>query len=124
MAGRGRRNGDELLMSAIAAGKTVRDAASDAGVSERTAFRRIGDADFRQRVADLRGRMLETVAGRLADTAGAACDRLTKLLDAESPSVQLSAARTILEQSVRWRELIDHESRIVALEERCSNSES
>ena len=112
MAVRGRRNGDEFLIAGLAAGKAVKDAATEAGVSERTAFRRIGEADFRQRVAELRGRMIEAAVGRLAATAGVACDRLTKLLEAESESVQLGAARTILDQTIRWRELLAIETRL------------
>ena len=122
MAVRGRRNGDEFLIAGLAAGKAVKDAATEAGVSERTAFRRIGEADFRQRVAELRGRMIEAAVGRLAATAGVACDRLTKLLEAESESVQLGAARTILDQTIRWRELLAIETRLTRLEERCDST--
>lgn len=119
MSGRGRENADEMLMAALAAGKTVRDAAAEAGVSDRTVFRRLEQVDFRQRVADMRARMVEAAAGRLADAAGAACARLKSLLEAESESVQLGAARTILEQTVRLRELLEIESRLKKLEEQC-----
>ena len=122
MAVRGRRNGDEFLIAGLAAGKAVKDAATEAGVSERTVFRRLEEAEFLNRVAELRGRMVESASGRLANAAGAACDRLKGLLEAASESVQLGAARTILEQAVRLRELLDLESRLKILEERCSSA--
>lgn len=124
MAGRGRSNADELLVAALASGKAVKDAAGEAGVSERTAFRRLEQADFCRRVAELRGRMVESAAGRLAAAAGAACETLTKLLSASSESVQLAAAKTILDQAVRLREVTDLERRLAALEEACSRRDA
>ena len=122
MARNDRRKGDEPLVLALAVGKTVRDAAVEAGVSERTVFRRLEEAEFLNRVTELRGRMVESASGRLANAAGAACDRLKGLLEAASESVQLGAARTILEQAVRLRELLDLESRLKILEERCNSA--
>lgn len=124
MSHRGRSNADDLLVAALASGKSVKDAACEAGVSERTAFRRLEQTDFVRRVAELRGRMVESAAGRLAAAAGAACDRLTKLLNAESEGVQLGAARLILEQAVRLREVVDLERRLAALEEACSRRDA
>lgn len=43
VAGRGRHSADDALAAELAAGKTVRDAATAAGVAERTAFRRLGE---------------------------------------------------------------------------------
>jgi hypothetical protein len=38
--------GDDELILALAAGATVREAAEQAGIGERTAYRRLADADF------------------------------------------------------------------------------
>jgi hypothetical protein len=45
VAHRGRKNADEAL--ALASGKSVREAAAEAGVSKRTAHRRLADPGFR-----------------------------------------------------------------------------
>jgi hypothetical protein len=45
------RSSDELLLSALAAGSTVEEAARTAGVSTRTAYRRLADPAFARRLA-------------------------------------------------------------------------
>jgi len=61
--------GDDELILALAAGATVREAAEQAGISERTAHRRLADADFRRAVDEARGRMFDAALGRLAGLA-------------------------------------------------------
>ena len=48
------RPGDELLLSALAAGSSVEDAARTAGLSVRTAYRRLADPTFARRLAQAR----------------------------------------------------------------------
>lgn len=118
MAGNGRHRADESLIASFVAGVTVQEAAARASVGERTAFRRLSDPSFRQRLAETKGRMLEAVSARLVASAGAACEELERLLKkAESESVRLGAARTILEQVLRMRELVEIDQRLLALEQ-------
>jgi|GEM_PF-5073964 len=56
MARNGRKNANDALVVALAAGKTLADAA-DAGVSYRTARRRSADPASRQLVSQCRGEM-------------------------------------------------------------------
>jgi hypothetical protein len=84
VAHRGRRNPDEALALAVAAGQTLLDAAGAAGISERTAARRWADNGFRCRVARLRGDMVQRSLGRMADGMSEAADMLRSLLAAES----------------------------------------
>jgi hypothetical protein len=116
MAHRGRRNADEALALAVASGQTLRDAAGTAGVSERTAARRWADPAFRGRVSQLRGEMVQRSLGRMADGMTEAADVLRQLLAAESETVRLGAARSLLELGVRLRESVELEDRIHALE--------
>jgi hypothetical protein len=118
VAHRGRRNADELLAAELAAGKTVRDAATTAGVAERTAFRRLADPDFTQRVATLRDDMVRTAAGRLADGMAAAADVLRALLADADPHVRHKAAVKLLELGVKVVELADLQRRVEDLEQR------
>ena len=119
MAENGRRKGDAALLLALASGETVREAARLAGIGERTATRRQADADFRRRVAELRGEMVSRAVGRLADGSTEAVAALRKLLDAGTPpAVRLGAARAILELGTKLRESVELEQRLADLERR------
>lgn len=54
------------MLMELPGGATVRGAAERAGLSERTAHRRLADTDFRRRVAELRAEMIGRALGRLA----------------------------------------------------------
>ena len=116
MAHRGRRNADEALALAVAAGQTLRNAAVAVGVSERTAARRWADPAFRRRVSQLRGEVVQRALARLADGMTEAADVLRQLLAAESEAVRLGAARSLLELGVKLREPVELEERLAALE--------
>jgi hypothetical protein len=103
-------------MLALARGDTVQAAAASAGVSERTAYRRAADAGFRRHIAQLRGELLARAAGKLADSAVAAAEALHGLLHADSGTLQLKAARAILELGDRLLETVEMEARVAALE--------
>ena len=118
MAENGRRKGDAVLLLALAGGQTVRDAARAAAIGERTASRRLADPDFRQRVGQLRADMVERALGKMADGMAAAADTLRQLLKAESESVRLGAARSLLELGVKLRESVELEERLATSEER------
>ncbi len=123
MAENGRENRDATLLGALAAGATVRQAAEQAGVSERTAHRRLSDDAFRRRVAELRGEMVARALGRMADGMAEAADTLRQLLRAESETVRLGACRAALELSVKLRESVELEQRMQDLEKRLSDNE-
>jgi hypothetical protein len=101
--------GDDALLVALASGATVRRAARKAGIAERTAGRRLTDPNFRRRVHETRAALFERAIGRLARAATKAADTLRRLLNAQSDSVKLGAARALLElgnklhESVDWR---------------------
>jgi len=116
VAGSGRKNADEALAVALAAGQTLCAAADACGISERTAARRWADGAFRRHVSELRGELVQRSLGRLADGMSEAADVLRKLLAAESESVRLGAARSLLELGVKLRESVELEQRLCALE--------
>lgn len=118
MADGGRRTADEALAAELATGKTVRDAATAAGVAERTVYRRLGEPEFRAKVAGLRAGMLSAAAGRLADSMAAAADHLRALLGAKDPNVRLRAATQIVTLALKVTELADLERRVKDLEDR------
>ena len=123
MAEIGNQKGDLPLIAALAGGATVQDAAKRASVSERTAHRRLEDADFRRRVDETRAEVLNGAVGRLADASTGAADTLRALLSADSETVRLGACRAILELGTKLRESLDLEQRIAVLEEQIAAGE-
>jgi hypothetical protein len=113
----GARKRDLALLVALARGETVRDAAREAKLGERTAWRRMSDPEFRRRLSQIRADVMDRATGRLADAASDAARTLRALLDAESETVRLGAARAILELGTKLRETGELEERLLALEE-------
>jgi hypothetical protein len=113
-----------VLLTELAGRAMVRRAAERAGLSERTAHRRLAEADFRRRVAELRAEMVARAMGRLVDGMTEAADTLRKLLRAEGESVRPGAARTILELGNRLREAVELEERLSALERRIADGQA
>jgi hypothetical protein len=105
MAGHGRKNVDEALLLALAAGASAAHAAQKAGVSERTARRRLADPAFRARVGAERSRMVADAVGRLAALGTLAADELHRLIrEGENDQVKLGAARGALGVMLRGHE--------------------
>jgi hypothetical protein len=123
VSGGARQNADAALIASLAAGKTVQDAAADAGVSVATAHRRLAEDGFRQRVTAARDEMIARAVGQLSEAAADAVAALRDLLKpATPPAVRLGAARAALEMALKGREATDLAEEIAAfrreLEER------
>ena len=116
MAHRGRQSADDALLTALAGGCTILEAAGHAGVSPRTVHRRLADAAFRDQVAEARAAMVERAVARLADAATAAVDTLVDLLTSAPPATRLGAARAVLEIGGKLREQGELEERVQRLE--------
>lgn len=114
--GRDQRRGDDSLLAALAAGSTVEDAAQTAGVSVRTAYRRLGDPGFARRLAQARDELISSALGELVDCASEAVATLRALLSASDERVRLGAAKSTLEQLLRLRETLMLSQRLAALE--------
>ncbi|HWB08295.1 MAG TPA: hypothetical protein VG826_03685 [Pirellulales bacterium] len=108
--------GDDELILALAAGASVRDAAARAGVGERTAHRRLADADFRRAVSQARGRIFDAAVGRLVGLASRATGTLERLVESDKPTVALAAAKAVLDLGRRLRESMEIEERLSRLE--------
>jgi hypothetical protein len=116
VAGGGRKNRDGLLAAGLAAGLTVATAAGKAGMSERSAYRRLAGDSFRRQVTEARAAMVERALGQTADGMAAAARTLRRLLQSDSDSVRLGAARALLELGVKLRDTVEMEQRLAALE--------
>ncbi len=113
----GTPKGEEELILALATGATVREAAERAGGDERTAHRRLADADFRRAVSEARGRLFDAARGRLAGLASKAVETLARLMESDKPSEALGAAKVVSELGPRLRESTEFEERINRLEQ-------
>jgi hypothetical protein len=112
-----RKKEDESLVLALACGASVEAAARQCQLHERTVYRRLEDPAFRARVQEARGEMVKRSAGLLTAAAGESVRTLMALQKAPTPpAVRLGAARAVLELGIKVRELVDLETRIVALE--------
>jgi hypothetical protein len=102
MADNGRKKRDDALALALAAGQTVRDAAAAAGVSERTATRRLTDPGFRKRVAALRAELVQAAVARLQSSVGQAVDTLAAVAkEGKKDGDRVRAAVAILDSAFR-----------------------
>jgi hypothetical protein len=79
MAQQGRRATDERLLLALACGATVESSARSAGISESTAYRRLRETGFNQRLQQARADMVQRTAGMLTAAAGEAVKTLLVL---------------------------------------------
>jgi hypothetical protein len=110
------RRGEEALLNALAAGRSVLQAAQAAGLSERTVYRRLASPAFQRRLAALRDELITAALGELVCCASQAVSKLRALLEARDERVQLQAARALLDQALRLREAVALEQRLAALE--------
>ncbi len=103
---------DETLALALAGGATLRAAATQAGMSERTAQRRWADPEFRERVSVLRGELIGQASGVLANSMTVAALTLRALLVSDSELVKLHAARAIVSFGIDVRKCVELEAEL------------
>ena len=119
------KGADRALLQALACGATVEHAARKAGMSERTAYRRLDDPAFRAQLDQLRADMVERTAGLLT---GAGMGSVKTLVDLQNdvavpPGVRRRSARDVLEMGLKFREIAELEQRLAAIEQRLSGAD-
>ena len=115
MAGRKSQNRD-LVAAALAAGRTVEDAAKAGNVVPRTVYTWNTDTTFRARVVELRQEMLTSATGRVADGMSEAADVLRKLLTSDSEGIRLRAAERLLCLGLELNEKLEMRKRLEEIE--------
>lgn len=90
------RTGEIEVLTALAAGRSVTDAAEAGGVSRRTVSRWLGEPDFRGEVNRLRGELLSQTVNALANGAVEAVTTLRASLVDGSEAVKVRAAGMLL----------------------------
>ena len=124
MANKISKAAEQALVTALAFGATVENAARKAGISERTAYRYLDDPAFQARVDQARRENMVRTAGMLSGAALGSVKTLVDLAqDVSVPaSVRRGAARDVLEIAVKYRESTEMEQRVAAIEDRLSKA--
>jgi hypothetical protein len=108
---------DSTLLGALLGGASAADAAAQAGISERTACRRLADPAFRAALVDAQHEQRARVVDALGAAATQAVATLVELLaPGFPPTVRHAAARSVLELGLRLHEEQELEARLAALE--------
>jgi hypothetical protein len=117
--GSGLSSRQQRAVAALLASKSVAEAASTAGVGERTLYRWLAeDQAFRAALSQAEGDLLDTATRRLLTLQGKAIDALEHLIErAETEGVRLRAAQVAIDTSLKLREMRDIEQRLTALEQ-------
>lgn len=117
MSGIARQGADDRLVTLLASGRSVADAAQEVGLSEATAFRRLRDADFVRQLSIARAALWDAALGALSNASVRAVTTLVALLNSESDTVKLAAAKCVLDLGTKLRESCDFDTRLAILEE-------
>jgi hypothetical protein len=114
------RKQDKAIL-ALLTEPTVEAAARSADVAPATIWRWSQQPEFKSRLRDARRAVVEGAIGRLQAAATEAVETLRRNLTCGTPSVEVKAAATILDQAVRCVELFDLAERVEQLEARLGN---
>jgi hypothetical protein len=118
------RLADTALLAALVVGTPVPAAARKAGVSERTAWRRLKDPAFRQRLDEMRGCVLKTAADQAV---AAVLDALVELRQIvrthKRVNWRFKAAQAILHRAPEIHERAELEGRLRALETKAAEDD-
>lgn len=110
------RAGEAQFIAAMASGMSVKQAASEAGVAERTAYRWVTLPEVGKQIEQARAQFIGQAVGLLSSSSRLAAARLGKLAADANPTVALGACRTILASVIPLREHAVDEQRIAELE--------
>ena len=119
-----RKGAEEALLQALVCGATVENAARKAGVGERTAYRRLQDPKFLQRLAELRLEMIQRTAGMLTGAGPVSVKTLVDLQQdvAVAAAVRRCAARDVLEMGLKLRDHAEVKDRLADVEARLARA--
>jgi hypothetical protein len=116
MPGGSKKTVDAALVVHLAAGVSPAGAAKLAGVSEATTYRRLANPTFRQRVEEARAELWKRAMAVLSKSAVEGAIVLRRLLRSDDSKIRLQAAKIVLEQGIKVRDMVDIAQRVADLE--------
>ena len=88
--------GDDQLFQALVSGCHIENAAAVAGISVRTAYRRLADPAFKQQLQEARQCLRESILAKLSDAGHDAVGTLWELMQtADDEGIRLRAAKAV-----------------------------
>ena len=108
-------------LQSLISGETIEVASQAAGVSERTLYRWLNLPSFKAELRGLELQVVESVGRRLVSMSEMALDSLEDVLrrpEGRGQNTRRLAAVAVLELLLKWREKVDWESRLQAVEEK------
>lgn len=100
----------------LATGRTVAEAAQEAGFTYRVGRRRMENSEFREVVKTARAGLLEEALGELTTLSKESAKRLRVMIQSEDPKTALKAIEIVYAARTSVAGEFDHEERIAALE--------
>ena len=105
-----------MLIAELAAGKTIREAASAAGMALRTAQRRLSQHAFKVRVMEARARAYSIAGAAVLVGMKEASQVLARLLSHPDARIQQCAAVKLLELGTKFNATMELERRLEQME--------
>lgn len=112
-----KKSNQEKVLHALLNTSSIAEAAKMCGLSEKTIYRYLEDADFQKQYRKARRSLVETSISQLQRATAEAVETLKRNLHCENPAVEVRTAQIILEAAYKGVELIDVEERLEALED-------
>ena len=106
----------EAVIVALLSNPKIKDAAAAAGVNEATVWRLMQREDFQIRYREAAGKIFDSTLGTLQGATAEAVATLQRNLSCGTPSAEVAAAKTILDFTMKARELLDLGDRVKELE--------
>lgn len=107
----------QRALTALLNTPTITEAAASCGLSEATLYRYLTEKDFVKDYRDARRMVVENSITQIQKITHKAVEALERNLTSGNPQVEVSAARIILDNSLKGVELIDVIERLEVLED-------
>jgi hypothetical protein len=103
-------------LTALMVSNTIADAAAAIGVNERTVYTWLDDPMFAGAYRAVLDEALSQARARLLQLSGTAVATLERNMTCGKPAIEVSAANSILDKALKFKELEDLAERMAALE--------
>lgn len=109
----------EKVLAALMTSNTRKEAASKAGVSERTVYEYLQDEEFARRYDEARRGLVKEATAQLQQGLAPAVGTLSAIVKNEEADIRarVAAARALLEYGIKYSEITDIYTRLDALEQ-------
>ena len=110
---------DEALVAAFVRTPKIREIQKQTGISRSRLYRLRGDPEFQAVVRERREQLVREAIQRMEEGLSDAVRVLRQIIADESiaPQVRLNAVNTLMSQLANWKQTVEFEARLTALED-------